>query len=65
LKFIRGLAFLLALGCAGPSVAQAKPEAVTVYRHVILIDGTGAPVRRDMAVVVKGSGSSRSCPTRS
>jgi len=55
LKSIRGLAvLLLALGVADASGAQAKPEAVTVYRHANLIDGTGGPLRRDMAVVVKG-----------
>jgi imidazolonepropionase-like amidohydrolase len=55
LKSIRGLAvLLLALGCAGGSAAQTKPEAVTVYRHATLIDGTGGPARGDMAVLVKG-----------
>ena len=55
MKSIRGLAvLLLALGCAGASAAQPKPEATTVYRHATLIDGTGGPARRDMAVVVKG-----------
>ena len=55
MKPIRGLAvLLLALACAGASSAQPKPEQVTVYRHATLIDGTGGPERRDMAVVVKG-----------
>jgi imidazolonepropionase-like amidohydrolase len=34
------------------AVAAAPPR--TVYRHAVLIDGTGAPPRRDMAVVVEG-----------
>jgi imidazolonepropionase-like amidohydrolase len=32
----------------------AAPPARTLYRHAALIDGTGAPVRRDMAVAVEG-----------
>lgn len=55
MKSIRGLAvLLLALGCTTASAAETKPEAVTVYRHATLIDGTGGPARADMAVVVKG-----------
>jgi hypothetical protein len=54
-KFIHGLAALgLALACAASADARAKPEAVTVYRHANLVDGTGGPVRPGMAVVVKG-----------
>jgi imidazolonepropionase-like amidohydrolase len=34
--------------------AAAPPPARTVYRHAALIDGTGAPLRPDMAVVVEG-----------
>ncbi|WP_406312904.1 amidohydrolase family protein [Streptosporangium sp. NBC_01639] len=34
--------------------AAAAPGQVTVYRDVSLIDGTGAPVRRGMAVVTDG-----------
>jgi hypothetical protein len=41
--------FLLAL-----VLTAAAPPARTVYRHAALIDGTGAPLRRDMAVVVEG-----------
>jgi len=44
----------LALAAAGSAHAETKPEPVTVYRHAILIDGTGGSARRDMAVVVKG-----------
>jgi imidazolonepropionase-like amidohydrolase len=32
----------------------AAPPERTLYRHAALIDGTGAPVRRDMAVAVEG-----------
>ena len=35
-------------------LVAAAPPARTVYRHAGLIDGTGAPLRRDMAVVVEG-----------
>jgi imidazolonepropionase-like amidohydrolase len=41
--------FLLAL-----LLVAAAPPKRTVYRHAALIDGTGAPLRRDMAVVVAG-----------
>jgi imidazolonepropionase-like amidohydrolase len=34
--------------------AAPVPAVRTVYRHAALIDGTGAPLRRDMAVVVAG-----------
>jgi hypothetical protein len=36
------------------AAADAPRETVTVYRHASLIDGTGGPLRRDMAVVVAG-----------
>jgi imidazolonepropionase-like amidohydrolase len=42
------LASLLALAAA------PVPAGRTVYRHAALIDGTGAPLRRDVAVVVAG-----------
>jgi len=35
-------------------LTAAAPPARTVYRHAALIDGTGEPLRRDMAVVVEG-----------
>lgn len=38
---------------AAPFEPAAK-DARTVYRHAALIDGTGAPVKRDMAVVTEG-----------
>jgi imidazolonepropionase-like amidohydrolase len=44
----------LALAAAALLLAAAAPPTRTIYRHAILIDGTGAPERRDMAVVVEG-----------
>src|SRR3954466_9010220 len=35
-------------------LTAAAPPSRTIYRHAALIDGTGAPLRRDMAVVVAG-----------
>jgi hypothetical protein len=35
-------------------LAAAAPPQRTIYRHAALIDGTGAPLRRDMAVAVEG-----------
>lgn len=43
-------AFLLALLL----LAAAPPPQRTIYRHAGLIDGTGAPLRRDMALIVDG-----------
>lgn len=48
---MRGL--LAALAVLLATAAQAAPS-VTVYRHAALIDGTGGPLRPDMAVVVEG-----------
>jgi imidazolonepropionase-like amidohydrolase len=48
---MRAFALLLAsllLAAGGPAPQR------TIYRHAALIDGTGAPLRRDMAVVVEG-----------
>jgi imidazolonepropionase-like amidohydrolase len=39
---------------APPPFAPAENERI-VYRHATLIDGTGAPARRDMAVVTRGA----------
>jgi cytosine/adenosine deaminase-related metal-dependent hydrolase len=39
---------------AQPRFAPAGESERTVYRHASLIDGTGAPPRRDMAVVTRG-----------
>jgi imidazolonepropionase-like amidohydrolase len=36
------------------ALAAAPPGQRTIYRHAALVDGTGAPLRRDMAVVVEG-----------
>jgi imidazolonepropionase-like amidohydrolase len=38
---------------APPPFAPAENQR-TVYRHATLIDGTGAPARRDMAVITRG-----------
>lgn len=47
-----GLAVMaVAAALAGASGARA---AATLYRHATVIDGTGAPARRDMAVLVDG-----------
>ncbi|MBV8685150.1 MAG: amidohydrolase family protein [Alphaproteobacteria bacterium] len=48
------LLLLLLLLAGSPPAAATPPAATTVYRHAALIDGTGAPVRRDMAVIVRG-----------
>jgi imidazolonepropionase-like amidohydrolase len=39
---------------AAPLLLGAAPPPRTIYRHAVLIDGTGAPARRDMAVVTRG-----------
>lgn len=39
---------------AQPAFAPAPDSERVVYRHATLIDGTGAPARRDMAVVTRG-----------
>jgi imidazolonepropionase-like amidohydrolase len=58
-----GIRFALALLvlCLGATPSKAQPRFApapaverTVYRHAILIDGTGAPPRRDMAVITRG-----------
>jgi imidazolonepropionase-like amidohydrolase len=46
---VRPFLLLLALW-----LAAAAPPPRTVYRHAALIDGTGAPLRPDMAVAVEG-----------
>jgi imidazolonepropionase-like amidohydrolase len=62
-KTIQGLlAVALAVASAFPATGQTQPETVTVYRHATLIDGTGGPARRDMAVVVKGERIARVAP---
>ena len=39
---------------AAPAPGLAAPEAVTLYRNANLIDGTGAPLRRGVSLLVKG-----------
>jgi imidazolonepropionase-like amidohydrolase len=54
---MRMLAFLAPLAFAGAAallLGAAPPPSRTIYRHAVLIDGTGAPARPDMAVVVQG-----------
>ncbi|MEA3061404.1 MAG: hypothetical protein QOJ94_1185 [Sphingomonadales bacterium] len=50
---MRMLALLAPLAALPLGAAAAPPER-TIYRHAGLIDGTGAPARRDMAVVTRG-----------
>jgi len=58
---MRGLKSLLAAAAAMFAVAGASAQPPSppqdervVYRHATLIDGTGAPARRDVAVVTRG-----------
>jgi hypothetical protein len=44
----------LVLVCVAPAFGETPAEPVTVYRHANLIDGTGGPPRKDMAVVTAG-----------
>jgi imidazolonepropionase-like amidohydrolase len=45
----------LALGILAQAAETPAPvPAVTIYTHVTVIDGTGAPAARDMAIVVEG-----------
>jgi imidazolonepropionase-like amidohydrolase len=62
MRFGAGIRFALALLClpasvtaraADPPYAPATADRI-VYRHATLIDGTGAPARRDMAVITRG-----------
>lgn len=46
--------FCAAQATAQPPFAPAPESERVVYRHVTLIDGTGAAPRRDMAVVTRG-----------
>ncbi|MGE0180007.1 MAG: amidohydrolase family protein [Sphingomonas sp.] len=54
---IAGVLVLLGSAIAPAAEPQFGPAADSdrvVYRHVSLIDGTGGPLRRDMAVVTRG-----------
>jgi imidazolonepropionase-like amidohydrolase len=46
---------LLLLAVALAAAAPPPPAERTVYRHAALIDGTGGPPRRDIAVAVEGA----------
>lgn len=60
------LAALAALFLVGMAPApQTAPEPITIYRGASLIDGTGGPIRRDMAVVVAGETIRQVVPSRS
>lgn len=54
MRFIFAGAVALVLSLAAPVAAEPAPEAVAVYRHATLIDGTGAKGRPDMAILVRG-----------
>jgi imidazolonepropionase-like amidohydrolase len=61
------LAATFALSAAAPAdapFAPPSPERTIVYRGVELIDGTGGPLRHDMAVVVQGETIKRVIPSR-
>lgn len=49
-------AMVAAMACviAGAAMAQETPVPVVIYRHATVIDGTGAPAAKDMAVVTRG-----------
>ena len=51
-----GLSLAAAFCAAGLCTAQAAeaPPTQTLYRHAVLIDGTGGPARADMSVLVEG-----------
>lgn len=49
---------------AAPPFAPAPAGTVIVYRGADLIDGTGGPIRRDMAIVVEGKTIRRVLPSR-
>jgi imidazolonepropionase-like amidohydrolase len=44
----------LALAASAAHAAQPAAEAVTLYTGASLIDGTGAPMKPDMAILVRG-----------
>jgi imidazolonepropionase-like amidohydrolase len=52
LGLLVGLAAGLLRLAAAPG--ESPPSTTTVYTHLTLIDGTGAPAARDMAIVVEG-----------
>ena len=51
---IRLEALLGLLALVWASAASAAPDAATLYRGLVLIDGTGAPARPGMAILTRG-----------
>jgi imidazolonepropionase-like amidohydrolase len=51
---LAALAACLALGPALAQAASADPNGFVLYRGATLIDGTGAPPRADVSILVKG-----------
>lgn len=54
---MRSRLFLLVAGILSIAAAPFEPPLAgsrTIYRHAALIDGTGAPLRREMAVITDG-----------
>src|SRR3990167_10601575 len=49
----RAVAFAAVLALV-PGLASAQSEALTVYKGATLIDGTGAPPKPGMSILVKG-----------
>ncbi|MEA3033015.1 MAG: hypothetical protein QOH86_1031 [Sphingomonadales bacterium] len=65
LAFLAPLALAAAAAAAAPLLPGAAPPSRTIYRHAVLIDGTGAPPRPDMAVVIEGERIASVLPDRS
>lgn len=51
---LRALVAAMACVIAGKTMAQDAAAPVVIYRHATLIDGSGAPAAKDMAVVTRG-----------
>jgi imidazolonepropionase-like amidohydrolase len=51
---LRALVAAMACVIAGETMAQDAAAPVVIYRHATLIDGSGAPAAKDMAVVTRG-----------
>ncbi|MCJ9429993.1 amidohydrolase family protein [Kordiimonas marina] len=45
---------LLTMSSLGAHAAEPQVGPATVYTHVALIDGTGAPMKTDMAILIEG-----------
>lgn len=53
---VAALLFFALPAAAQPLFAPAPDGERIVYRHANLIDGTGSPIQRDMAVITRGAG---------